>query len=80
MLRQLWIGIREKAMAMHSALKILASTINVSYHELKLLSITPRRCGIILIDKKTPLFKALPIFSVSLSAQKVVLLNFFRES
>jgi signal transduction histidine kinase len=44
--------VRGKAMAMHSS-KDLADTIAVFYHEVAGLSLTPRRCGIGLIDKET---------------------------
>ena len=44
--------VRGKAMAMHSS-KDLATTIGVFYHELESLSLTPRRCGVGLIDKET---------------------------
>jgi hypothetical protein len=43
--------VRGKAMAMHSS-KDLASTIGVFYHELESLDLTPRRCGVGLIDKE----------------------------
>jgi len=43
--------VRGKAMAMHSS-EDLAATIGVFYHELETLSITPRRCGVGLIDKE----------------------------
>ena len=42
--------VRAKAMAMHSS-KDLSETISVFYRELKSLSITPRRCGVALMDK-----------------------------
>ncbi len=44
--------VRAKAMGMHSS-KDLAETLSVVYRELKLLSATPRRCGVALIDKET---------------------------
>jgi len=44
--------VRTKAMAMHSS-KDLAETIGVFYGELSALSVTPRRCGVGLIDKAT---------------------------
>ncbi len=44
--------VRAKAMAMHSS-EDLAETIGVFYHELGLLSVTPRRCGLGLMDKGT---------------------------
>src|SRR6185312_15657326 len=44
--------VRGKAMAMHSS-RDLADTIDVFYHEMELLSITPRRCGVGLMDKET---------------------------
>jgi signal transduction histidine kinase len=44
--------VRAKAMAMHSS-EDLAGTISVFYHELSLLSVTPRRCGLGLMDKET---------------------------
>lgn len=44
--------VRGKAMAMHTS-KDLASTIHVFYHELNSLHLTPRRCGVGLIDKET---------------------------
>jgi signal transduction histidine kinase len=43
--------VRGKAMAMHSS-EDLAATIGVFYRELELLSITPRRCGVGLLDKE----------------------------
>ena len=43
--------VRGKAMAMHSS-KDLATTIGVFYHELEGLNLTPRRCGVGLIDKE----------------------------
>ena len=46
--------VRAKAMAMHSS-KDLAETIGVFYRELKSLSVTPRRCGVALMDKETRL-------------------------
>ena len=44
--------VRGKAMAMHSS-KDLVSTIGVFYHELESLALTPRRCGVGLINKET---------------------------
>jgi signal transduction histidine kinase/DNA-directed RNA polymerase subunit N (RpoN/RPB10) len=44
--------VRGKAMAMHSS-RDLADTIDVFYHEMELLSVTPRRCGVGLMDKET---------------------------
>ena len=44
--------VRSKAMSMHSS-QDLSDTIGVFYHELELFSITPRRCGVGLIDKET---------------------------
>jgi len=44
--------VRAKAMAMHNS-EDLAETIGVFYHELGLLSVTPRRCGLGLVDKET---------------------------
>ncbi|HEY5463040.1 MAG TPA: ATP-binding protein [Hanamia sp.] len=44
--------VRGKAMSMHSS-RDLADTIEVFYHEVELLSITPRRCGVGLMDKET---------------------------
>jgi signal transduction histidine kinase len=44
--------VRSKAMAMHSS-QDLADTIGVFYHELELFSITPRRCGVGLLNKET---------------------------
>jgi signal transduction histidine kinase len=44
--------VRGKAMAMHSS-DDLAETIKVFYHEIELLSVTPRRCGVGLLDKET---------------------------
>jgi signal transduction histidine kinase len=46
--------VRSKAMAMHSS-EDLSATNAVFYHELNALHITPRRCGIGLIDKETRL-------------------------
>ncbi len=46
--------VRSKAMAMRSS-EDLADAIGVFYHELGLLSVTPRRCGLGLIDKETRL-------------------------
>jgi signal transduction histidine kinase/DNA-directed RNA polymerase subunit N (RpoN/RPB10) len=43
--------VRAKAMAMHSS-KDLSETISVFYRELKSLSVTPRRCGVALMDKE----------------------------
>ncbi|HLO82257.1 MAG TPA: ATP-binding protein [Chitinophagaceae bacterium] len=44
--------VRSKAMAMHSS-EDLAAAIKVFYHEIETLSITPRRCGVGLLDKET---------------------------
>ncbi len=44
--------VRGKAMAMHSS-EDLTATINLFYQELELFSITPRRCGVGLLDKET---------------------------
>lgn len=44
--------VRSKAMAMHSS-KDLAATIVAFYHELESFSITPRRCGVGLLNKET---------------------------
>jgi len=44
--------VRGKAMAMHSS-KDLATTIGVFYHELEVLNLTPRRCGVGIINKET---------------------------
>ena len=44
--------VRSKAMAMHSS-QDLADTIVAFYHELETFSITPRRCGVGLINKET---------------------------
>ncbi|MEO6130395.1 MAG: ATP-binding protein, partial [Saprospiraceae bacterium] len=44
--------VRAKAMAMHHS-EDLNSAISAFYHELGLISITPRRCGAALIDKET---------------------------
>lgn len=44
--------VRGKAMAMHST-EDLTATISAFYHELELFSITPRRCGVGLLDKET---------------------------
>jgi len=44
--------VRGKAMSMHSS-RDLADTIGVFYHEMELLSVTPRRCGVGLMDKET---------------------------
>jgi signal transduction histidine kinase len=44
--------IRGKAMAMHSS-EDLAETIHVFYNEMGLLSVTPRRCGVGLLDKES---------------------------
>ena len=43
--------VRSRAMAMHSS-EDLAQSIGVFYRELKLLSVTPRRCGVALMDKE----------------------------
>ncbi len=43
--------VRSKAMAMHSS-QDLADTIGVFYNELKSFSITPRRCGVGLLNKE----------------------------
>ncbi|HEX5652499.1 MAG TPA: hypothetical protein VFX58_05465, partial [Chitinophagaceae bacterium] len=44
--------VRSKAMAMHSS-QDLADTIGAFYHELQTFSITPRRCGVGLLEKGT---------------------------
>jgi signal transduction histidine kinase/DNA-directed RNA polymerase subunit N (RpoN/RPB10) len=44
--------VRGKAMAMHSS-EDLTATIAIFYRELELFSITPRRCGVALLDKET---------------------------
>ncbi|MES2881285.1 MAG: ATP-binding protein [Bacteroidota bacterium] len=44
--------VRGKAMAMHNSTD-LAATIGVFYHELENLDLTPRRCGVGLINKET---------------------------
>ena len=44
--------VRGKAMSMHSS-RDLADTINVFYHEMEALSVTPRRCGVGLMNKET---------------------------
>ena len=44
--------VRGKAMAMHSSAD-LAATIGIFYRELESFSITPRRCGVGLLDKET---------------------------
>jgi DNA-directed RNA polymerase subunit N (RpoN/RPB10) len=44
--------VRGKAMSMHSS-EDLAATIHVFYHEMESLSVTPRRCGVGLLNKKT---------------------------
>ena len=44
--------VRAKAMAMHSS-EELASTISTFYHEIEMLSVTPRRCGVAIMDKDT---------------------------
>jgi len=44
--------VRGKAMSMHSS-RDLADTIDVFYHEMELLSVTPRRCGVGLMNKET---------------------------
>ena len=44
--------VRSKAMAMHSS-QDLADTIVAFYHELEIFSITPRRCGVGLLNKET---------------------------
>jgi signal transduction histidine kinase len=46
--------VRAKAMAMHSS-KDLAETLSVFYRELKSLSVTPRRCGVAIMNKDTRL-------------------------
>ncbi len=48
--------VRAKAMAMHSSAD-LAETIKVFYQELGSLSVTPRRCGLGLVDKETRIAK-----------------------
>jgi hypothetical protein len=44
--------VRSKAMAMHSS-EDLAETLGVFYRELRALDVTPRRCGVALMDKKS---------------------------
>jgi signal transduction histidine kinase len=44
--------VRAKAMGMHGS-DDLMDTINLFYHEVEVLSITPRRCGVSLINKET---------------------------
>jgi len=44
--------VRAKAMAMHSS-QDLAETIKAFYHQMGLLNLMPRRCGVGLIDKET---------------------------
>jgi len=44
--------VRAKAMAMHSS-KDLAETLSVFYRELKSLSVTPRRCGVAIMNEDT---------------------------
>ncbi|MDO8992427.1 MAG: nuclear transport factor 2 family protein [Daejeonella sp.] len=44
--------VRSKAMSMHGS-RDLADTISMFYHELELFSITPRRCGVGLLDRET---------------------------
>ena len=44
--------VRSKAMSMHNS-KDLAETLGVFYRELKSLSVTPRRCGVALMNKET---------------------------
>jgi len=44
--------VRSKAMAMHTS-DDLAVTVDVFFHELKNLGVTPRRCGVTLIDEKS---------------------------
>ena len=44
--------VRGKAMAMHSS-EDLAATIGIFYRELESFSITPRRCGVGVLDKET---------------------------
>jgi signal transduction histidine kinase/DNA-directed RNA polymerase subunit N (RpoN/RPB10) len=44
--------VRGKAMAMHNS-QDLTATIGVFYHELQTFSITPRRCGVGLLNKET---------------------------
>jgi hypothetical protein len=44
--------VRGKAMAMHSS-EDLAATIGIFYRELESFSITPRRCGVGLLDRET---------------------------
>ena len=44
--------VRSKAMSMHSSEDIVA-TIGVFYHELEYFNITPRRCGVGLLNKET---------------------------
>ena len=48
--------VRGKAMAMHSS-KDLAETIHVFYHAIELLSATPRRCGVGLMNKESRVCK-----------------------
>jgi len=44
--------VRGKAMAMHSS-EDLTATVRAFYHELETFSLTPRRCGVGLVDKET---------------------------
>src|SRR5688500_12285914 len=44
--------VRAKAMAMHSS-EDLAETIKAFYHQMGLLNLMPKRCGVGLIDKET---------------------------
>ncbi len=44
--------VRARAMSMHSS-EDLMDTINLFYHEVEVLSITPRRCGVSLINRET---------------------------
>jgi signal transduction histidine kinase len=44
--------VRGKAMSMHRS-EDLPGTINLFYHELETLSVTPRRCGVGLVDQET---------------------------
>src|SRR6185369_6577572 len=46
--------VRARAMAMHSS-KDLSETISVFYRELRSLSVTPRRCGVALMDNEARL-------------------------
>ncbi|MCZ4410060.1 ATP-binding protein [Cryomorphaceae bacterium 1068] len=46
--------VRSKAMAMHSS-DDLAQTVDVFFHEIKSLNVSPRRCGVTLINKESTL-------------------------